>query len=575
MTAMQIARWAGVALAVLLLQPASADRAAIGIDPVRVDVRKAPPNECRVIDLELQPASLPDAAFPARPQIVAWIETPTGEHVDTIYIANATGRFGIGNRTGVFGMRSGPRWPYGARPDVFPVWAHRHGLSWPLIYFQNGDGAAGTPLDPDHNLSHPLEHSSIEVTFTRPLDPDEPQWDIGTAASPVNTDKGKQHATATSLYPPRADIEFTAGRDDPGVAMYRAMNPFDAVSQATPIADALFRYTWLIPDGFYDGTPRDYVMFVEVSRELDYNATYNGDTQPPVEAAGWNEYGVAYRGQPALVYRVPFTIGPNATRSSTAQYLGYSAPDGSDGMIRPPDATITDDPALPGVGARRLAHVFDPATGDTFQVRVSARFEVDEVAPAGAGSMAVVAVDAASADVAFTAPGDDEMMGRVAGYDIRVRTGEPVTLTNFGDSTRLFDTSPPVAGGDQQTLHLAGLVPLTHYYVGIRAYDSCHNYGPLEVVDVVTTDRLPGTVDWCFVATAAYGSAMAEDVTLLRRFRDAMLRSNVLGEVAVEAYYTFGPALAGVIAESELLRATAREALEPVVARARRLLGGE
>jgi hypothetical protein len=39
----------------------------------------------------------------------------------------------------------------------------------------------------------------------------------------------------------------------------------------------------------------------------------------------------------------------------------------------------------------------------------------------------------------------------------------------------------------------------------------------------------------------------------------------VLGELAIETYYTFGPAVAGVVGESELLRATARDVLSPIV----------
>ena len=47
--------------------------------------------------------------------------------------------------------------------------------------------------------------------------------------------------------------------------------------------------------------------------------------------------------------------------------------------------------------------------------------------------------------------------------------------------------------------------------------------------------------------------------------RDSLLRKTVLGELFVQAYYTFGPPLAGVVGESDLLRATARAALHPVV----------
>jgi hypothetical protein len=57
---------------------------------------------------------------------------------------------------------------------------------------------------------------------------------------------------------------------------------------------------------------------------------------------------------------------------------------------------------------------------------------------------------------------------------------------------------------------------------------------------------------------------------MLRHVRDAVLRQTVVGELAVAAYYTFGPALAGVVGESELLRASARAALAPVVGKIRR-----
>ena len=65
---------------------------------------------------------------------------------------------------------------------------------------------------------------------------------------------------------------------------------------------------------------------------------------------------------------------------------------------------------------------------------------------------------------------------------------------------------------------------------------------------------------------------MAQDVQLLRHFRDAFLESNVIGELAVETYYTFGPAVAVVVGESEMLRATARSILAPIIAAVRQLV---
>jgi hypothetical protein len=124
----------------------------------------------------------------------------------------------------------------------------------------------------------------------------------------------------------------------------------------------------------------------------------------------------------------------------------------------------------------------------------------------------------------------------------------------------------PVEPGQLQIVELTGLLPETEYYVGVRAFDDCRNTSPLTIMKLTTADRLVGEVDWCFVATAAYGSRMANDVELLRHFRDSLLQKTIVGELAVETYYTFGPAFAGVVGESDLLRSFARALLHPLIA---------
>ncbi|MDA2911640.1 SBBP repeat-containing protein [Nitrospiraceae bacterium AH_259_D15_M11_P09] len=69
----------------------------------------------------------------------------------------------------------------------------------------------------------------------------------------------------------------------------------------------------------------------------------------------------------------------------------------------------------------------------------------------------------------------------------------------------------------------------------------------------------------CFIATAAYGSALAADVLVLRGLRDRYLVTNAPGQFMVAAYYRLSPPLARLIAEDETLRATTRGALRPVV----------
>ena len=71
--------------------------------------------------------------------------------------------------------------------------------------------------------------------------------------------------------------------------------------------------------------------------------------------------------------------------------------------------------------------------------------------------------------------------------------------------------------------------------------------------------------DDCFIATAAYGSAMEADVVVLRQFRDTYLLTNRPGEAFVGLYYRTSPGVASYISKHETLRAATRIALTPVV----------
>jgi hypothetical protein len=513
---------------------------------------------CTTLDVDFLPAAQAGNPFPL--QMVAWLELPDGTYKHTMFITQRTGTFGIGNRPGRFDFNSGPNWPYGRRITVFPVWARRHGFVWPEIVFQNGD---------DSNLSHPFNDSSREPHFCRPLQPppspDEELWDAQTCASTVFTDKGVlQPGSTTSLYPPRNDIA-RATPDDPTVDMFAMLNPFDAVSQATPPSGTPATFSFAVPEDLPSG---DYVMFVEVSREFDMNASYNAQLFPSPINIPFDNYGEPYRGQPSVLYRVPFTIlEQTESTATTSEYIGYGDPDGLDGNIRAPDNTITLD--VPGSGATRLQLLSND--GSVYRLRLVSKPQIDFDPPTFPANLQVVSANSNQATLAFVAPGDDGTTGKAAKYEVRYLAGTDLTTENFETATLAPVSVQPVAGGSVQSFVIAGLLPETDYSVGIRAVDDCRNVGELSILSFTTPEREAGNVDACFIATAAYGSAMANDVDMLRRFRDALLRRTVLGELAIEAYYTFSPALSNVIGESDLLRHTARDLLAPIVAKVRGL----
>lgn len=563
--------------------------------------------ECHVVSVNFTPAtnSNPASARHELSQIVVWVEKHDGTYIDTLFMTAQTGRFGLGNRPGRADFNSGPMFPYGRRVSTFPVWAHRKivdrstgAKDFPGVVFQNCCGPGDNSLpsddpaycetlinDPTHpdtmrrrdyafcgenNLSHPFDQSSRELHFCQPYQPDDPKWvqaDAMTCATQAFTDKGKLSNSMRSLYPPRADLAKKT-TDSPSVDMFKVLNAFDAISQATPAPGVRTNVTWPIPTDLPKG---DYVLWVEVAQAFDMNDTYNATSYPPPAGSGpkyieWSGYGMPYRGQPSILYRVPFTIADVQMLASTQTYEGYGDPNGSDGALRPPDATITTD--TPGSGGARLQLVSD--NGLMYRVLVDTRPEYDYAVPGAPDVAEALDVSTTTATLRFVAPGDDGLVGKVSGYEIRYLANGELTADNFEAGVPALASLVPSPPGQFETVELLGLLPETDYVVGIRAYDDCRNTGPVTFVKFTTDDRQAGEVDACFVATAAYGSLMANDVELLRHTRDSILKQTVLGELAVETYYTFGPAVAGVVGESDMLRATARAVLAPVIRRVKR-----
>jgi len=69
----------------------------------------------------------------------------------------------------------------------------------------------------------------------------------------------------------------------------------------------------------------------------------------------------------------------------------------------------------------------------------------------------------------------------------------------------------------------------------------------------------------CFIATAAFGTPMAEEINVLRRFRDETMEPNLLGRHLVTLYYDVSPPIARVISRSESMKAFVRLNFKPII----------
>ena len=74
-----------------------------------------------------------------------------------------------------------------------------------------------------------------------------------------------------------------------------------------------------------------------------------------------------------------------------------------------------------------------------------------------------------------------------------------------------------------------------------------------------------GLRKFCFIATAAYGSPLAQEVVLLQDFRDHYLARRALGATFIQVYYRLSPALARQISNNTALKVLTRSLLTPII----------
>ncbi len=620
-----------------------------------------------------------------RAQIAIWVEDADGTFMDTVALTSSVALRGVGNRPGALQMNSGFRWPYGRREGILPVWGHRRANApdaepFPMVIFQDrtSEGfASRTSIDASPDSYFCLSFN--QDTTTREA------LDAVTCASVFNSDKGRfatdddvrkgyaepfveasgnesmRPLGAGSIYPPRRDVEGLGEFDHRDVARFveearRVMPNIDVVTTATPAGDIPRTVQYVAPTQWEDG---NYTAWIEVNAEGDYNDTFNDETYPTPLSERWDfwaeTYGYPYRGQPSVLYAVPFTLGPLVAEYETSDPAGYGSLHGESGELSTMDPSITDEPdSAPGSGADRLRTT---QGGARFKVVVMATNICNEPEPpdicgkdctddlecgmgficaeegACVGLCDVDGEPEAISDfvlenhpnskwshvvgrMRFTVPqsvrplrqykilANKILVNSVVSEDAHALeiTSEgrpiqgdglhiPVDAECSDESASEILCAPYRAdedgncengidvdgdgdcldAGDTIVVNTAFDAHETEYELEIMATDLCQGRSEPVSAGLKTTSIDFTTVPPCFVATAAYGSPLADEIWALRRFRDRYLMTNPTGRALVHAYYSVGPHAADIIAEHPWMRTTTRGILTPLVALARHL----
>ena len=152
-------------------------------------------------------------------------------------------------------------------------------------------------------------------------------------------------------------------------------------------------------------------------------------------------------------------------------------------------------------------------------------------------------------------------------YDLTTSSTAGGTVTTPGEGTFAYDDGTVV-----------DLVATTDS--GYRFVDWTGDVGTIANVTVVSTtitmngdysiaanfEEVPPSPEGCFIATAAYGTPMAEEIQILREFRDEYLLHNTVGRSLVDFYYKVSPPMAEFITEHPSLKQIVRAGLVPAVA---------
>jgi hypothetical protein len=169
-------------------------------------------------------------------------------------------------------------------------------------------------------------------------------------------------------------------------------------------------------------------------------------------------------------------------------------------------------------------------------------------------------------DLAGKHPGGNIYPCQGTPFDLEDLAGEPLVVSGQVDIDSIRYVRVVDVIGDGSTFD--GETPANPVY---DPYPTALSQGGFDLQAIAVLNQLPS--EECFVATAAFGSPLANQIDLLRSFRDTCLVKSPLGRKMVDFYYCNAEPWATWIAKHDTLRAFVRLLLAPVVGLVWLLLG--
>lgn len=111
----------------------------------------------------------------------------------------------------------------------------------------------------------------------------------------------------------------------------------------------------------------------------------------------------------------------------------------------------------------------------------------DTTAPSAVTNLLLSGVTSSSISLAWTAPGDDNVTGTAASYDVRYSTSPIVTAADFTVAAQATGEPAPMIAGSAQSMTVSGLTTGATYFFAIEAQDEAGNVSALSNVPSLAT----------------------------------------------------------------------------------------